>query len=82
MNSLVPSSRSSKGFDGAGEGERGGALEASSSLREEKSIRSGEAIRGGKLEIHYPWRRRRASGWLEQPSPARLSLAITSEDGS
>lgn len=32
MSSLVHSSRSSKGFDGVGEGERGKALEASSSL--------------------------------------------------
>ena len=29
--------------------------------------------------MHYPWRRRRAGGWLEQPSSACLFPAITVE---
>jgi len=29
--------------------------------------------------MHYPWRRRRADGWLEQPSPACLFPAIAVE---
>ena len=40
MSSWVSSSRSLKVFDGAGDGERHGALETSSSLQRSKPIRS------------------------------------------